>query len=226
MPDDVIAIVLAGGQSRRLASAAPAGGKAALEVAGVSMLDRVCRTLAGEAGRVIVVAAAGQPLPPLAAGVEVIRDTQPAAGPLAAIRDGLGHARAGQATAKVAVIAACDVPALQPAVVRLLIERVRQPGVCWAVPLVGGHPQVLVSGLATSLLERLSAALAAGMTSPRAVLAAVAASDPEAVQYVTEAELVAVDPALASFADVDTPADLARLRAALPVWPSSSFPAS
>jgi molybdopterin-guanine dinucleotide biosynthesis protein A len=216
MPDDVIAIVPAGGRSRRLAAVAPAGGKAALEVGGVSLLERVCRALATEVERVIVVAAEGQPLPPLVPLVQVVRDTRPSAGPLAAIHDGLAHAEAACPTARIALIASCDLPTLHPAVVRLLVERVRRPGVCWAVPLVGGHPQVLVSALATSLRERLARALAAGLTSPRAVLAAIASSDPGAVEEISEAELVAVDPTLASFADIDTPADLARLRAAAP----------
>ena len=216
MPADVIAIVPAGGRSRRLAEVAPAGGKAALEVGGASLLDRVCRAVAADVSRVIVVAAEGQPLPPLPPLVEVIRDTRPAAGQLAAILDGLVHAQAAHPAARIAVLASCDLPALHPAVVRLLIERARRPGVCWAVPLVGGHPQVLVSAMATNLRERLAQAIAAGATSPRRVLAAVAASRPGAVQEVSEAELVVVDPALASFVDVDTPADLARLRAAAP----------
>jgi CTP:molybdopterin cytidylyltransferase MocA len=66
--------------------------------------------------------------------------------------------------------------------------------------------------MATSLLERLSRQLSAGVTSPRAVLAALAVSDPGAVLEVSAAELMAVDPTLASFADIDTPSDLARLR--------------
>ena len=103
MPADVIAIVLAGGRSRRLGVAAPVGGKVALEVGGASMLDRVCRAVAGEAGRVIVVAAAEQPLPPISVSVEVIRDSRPAAGPLAAIHDGLVHAQAAHPAARIAV---------------------------------------------------------------------------------------------------------------------------
>jgi molybdopterin-guanine dinucleotide biosynthesis protein A len=226
MPADVIAIVLAGGRSRRLGAAAPAGGKVALEVGGTSLLDRVCRAVAGEAGRVIVVAAAEQPLPPIAVSVEVIRDSRPAAGPLAAIHDGLVHAQAVHPAARIAVVVSGDSPALEPAVVRLLVERARQPGVRWGVPLVGGHPQVLVSALTTSLCERLGQELAAGVTSPRAVLASVAASDERAVHLVSEAELVVVDPTLASFVDVDTPADLARLRAAAAVTQSLPFPPS
>lgn len=212
MPADVIAIVPAGGRSRRLAGAAPLGGKAALELGGESLLGRVCRTLAAETARVIVVAAAGQPLPPLTAGVEVIRDTRPGAGPLAAIADGLRYARAVHPAARIALIASCDLPTVHPAVVRLLIERARQPGVLWVVPQVGGHPQVLLSAMATSLLDHLSDAVAAGLASPRALLAVIAASDPAAVRVVAEAELSGIDPSLASFADVDTPADLARLQ--------------
>lgn len=222
MPDDVIAIVPAGGRSRRLAAAVPAGGKAALDLGGRSLLELVCRALEGEVERVIVVAAAGQPLPPLAAGVEVIRDERPEAGPLVAVHAGLVHARAAHPAARIAVIASCDVPLVRPAVVRLLIDEVRRPGVCWAVPLVGGHPQVLVSAVATSLRERLGQAIAAGERSPRAMLAACAAADPQAVRQVTEADLRAVDPGLDSFADIDTPADLERLRA---TW-SASIPPS
>jgi len=222
MPDDVIAIVPAGGRSRRLAAAVPAGGKATLDLGGRSLLELVCRALEGEVARVIVVAAAGQPLPPLAAGVAVIRDERPEAGPLVAVHAGLGHARAAHPAARIAVIASCDVPLVRPAVVRLLIDEVRRPGVCWAVPLVGGHPQVLVSAVATSLGERLGQAIAAGERSPRAMLAACAAADPHAVRQVTEAELRAVDPGLESFADIDTPADLERLRA---TW-SASIPPS
>lgn len=215
MPADVIAIVPAGGRSRRLAGATPPGGKAALELGGESLLGRVCRTLAAETARVIVVAAAGQPLPPLPAGVEVIRDTRPGAGPLAAIHDGLGYAQAVHPAARIALIASCDLPAVYPAVVRHLISRARQPGVSWAVPYVGGHPQVLLSAMATRLLDHLGDALAAGLTSPRAALAAIAASDPASVREVAEAEFSGIDPSLASFADVDTPADLAGMQTAL-----------
>jgi molybdopterin-guanine dinucleotide biosynthesis protein A len=226
MPDDVIAIVPAGGRSRRLAGATPPGGKAAVQLGGESLLGRVCRTLLAETARVIVVAAREQPLPPLPAGVEVIHDSRPGAGPLAAIHDGLVHARAVHPAARIALITACDVPEVRPAVVRLLVERARQPGVAWAVPRVGGHPQVLVSALATSLLERLREALAAGATSPRAVLAAITAADPRAIQEISEAELAAIDPRLVSFADIDTPTDLARLRAMPPIPPALPIPPS
>ena len=66
--DDAVGIVLAGGRSRRLRTAALGpGGKAALIVAGESLLARICRLVAGVVPRVIVVAAEQQPLPVLPA---------------------------------------------------------------------------------------------------------------------------------------------------------------
>lgn len=211
MNDDVVAIVPAGGRSRRLAGLVPAGGKAAASLRGESLLAHVCRTLAGSTSRVIVVAAAEQPLPPLPAAVEVIRDRAADRGPLAAIHDGLAHALAVGPPPRIAVVASCDVPHLAPAVVELLIERARGHKAAWVVPEVGGHPQPLVSALATSLTGRLAAGLAAGIESPRRLFAELLAADPASVVWLSEADLVRVDPTLASFADIDTPADFRRL---------------
>lgn len=208
MTDDVIAIVPAGGRSRRMGPLVGPGGKAALEIDGESMLARICRTLINAVDRVIVVAARGQPLPPLADRVEVIRDQHPFAGPIAAIHAGLGHAGVGPA---LAILAACDIPRLEPAVVQLLVAAAREPGVRWAVPVVGGHPQVLVSAVSTDMQPTFAAATAAGQASPRAILAALASSDPTAVRWIPEAALAAIDPTLASFADIDVAEDLGRL---------------
>jgi molybdopterin-guanine dinucleotide biosynthesis protein A len=211
MNDDVVAIVPAGGRSRRLAGLVPAGGKAAASLRGESLLAHVCRTLSGIASRVIVVAAAEQPLPSLPVPVEVVRDRAADRGPLAAIHDGLAHALAVGSRPRIAVVAACDVPHLAPAVVELLIERARGHKAAWVVPQVGGHPQPLVSALATSLAGRLATSLAAGIDSPRRFFAELLSADPASVVWLSEADLVHVDPALASFADIDTPADFRRL---------------
>lgn len=207
MPDDVIAIVPAGGRSGRLGSRVGPGGKAALEIEGESLLARVCRTLAAAVDRVIVVAASGQPLPPLGERVEVIRDREPFAGPVAAIHEGFEHV----AATAVVLVVACDIPRLEPAILRLLVAAAREPGVRWAVPVVGGHPQVLVSALASDMQPAFAAARAAGLASPRAVLARLARAEPTAVRWIPEAELAAIDPTLGSFADIDTAADLDRL---------------
>lgn len=221
MHDDVIGIVLAGGRSQRLAGLdLGAGGKAAVVVGGESCLGRVCRAVATVVPRVIVVASAAQPLPALVAGVEIVRDTTPHAGPLAGIRDGLAHAATLVPPPRWAFVASCDVPLLAPAVVRHLVETARSSAAMIVVPLVAGHPQVLAAVFACELAASITRLAAAGR-GPRAVVDDLVAREPGAVRVVTSEELEAIDPDLDSFLDLDTPADLARLesRGIPPSWP-------
>lgn len=200
-----VAIILAGGAGTRL------GGlpKPLLELAGETFLTRVIRAVAPAVGEIVVVAAAGQdlgaPLQP-AVPVRVIRDSAAAAGPLAALADGL-RAVADSRPAQ-AFVASCDVPRLSTAVVRLVLDSLAaSPAADWAVPEVGGHPQVLVSALAPRMLGAIDSHLAAGRRDLRGLLARVA------VRTIDEASLRRVDPGLESFRDVDTPNDLAEIRA-------------
>lgn len=214
--DDAVGIVLAGGRSRRLRTAALGpGGKAALIVAGESLLARICRVVAGVVPRVIVVAAEQQPLPGLPAGVEVVRDSSPGAGPTSGLCDGLRHAALTETPSprpRVAFVTACDSPLLAPAVIRLLLEMACEPRVRLVVPIIGGHPQVLASVVALDLVEDVTAAAAEGV-GLRSVVERLREQQPAAVRLVTADEVVKVDPGLESFFDVDTPADLARLEA-------------
>jgi molybdenum cofactor guanylyltransferase len=213
MRDDAVAIVPAGGQSRRLAGWVGAGGKAALAVDGESLLGRVCRVLAGEVSRVIVVTAAGRVLPELPPGVEVIFDRDPGQGPLPAIRDGLAHATtiAGPPP-RVAVLAACDLARLEPVIVQRLIEGVGEAGCRWVVPVVAGHPQVLLSALAVDCLPLVERAARAGHLSLRQLVAELSAAEPTAVRLIGEAELEGCRVDLASLADIDTPTQLRGIR--------------
>lgn len=90
----------------------------------------------------------------------------------------------------------------------MLVAAAREPGVRWAVPVVGNHPQVLVSALATSLATTIAEAVAAGRSSPRRLLADLLREQPASIRLLAQDRLAAVDPALASFADVDHPGDL------------------
>ena len=67
---------------------------------------------------VVVVAAAGQELPPLPPGVQVVHDAAPDNGPLQGLLAGL-HALAGRCDA--AFVAACDLPGLTPELVRAVL---------------------------------------------------------------------------------------------------------
>src|SRR5579884_2944487 len=97
-------IVLCGGQSRRMGRA-----KAWLPFAGDFMLPHVIRRLAKAVLPVVVVASAGQDVPPLPADVPVVRDEEKDRGPLQGLAAGLA-ALEGQVEA--VYLSSCDVPLL------------------------------------------------------------------------------------------------------------------
>lgn len=219
----VIGIVLAGGSSRRMQP--PAGGppvrKELLAPGGKTLLARVVETVAAAVEEVVVVAAPAVPVPELPGRPLVVRDSMPGAGPLAGLADGLRAAAAmakarGGEPARLAVVVSCDVPLVRREVLRLLIDRARECGAAWTVPLVGGHRQVLVSVVQVGLLGRIESWLAAGRRDLRGLFTDMAAADAAAVAIVPEAEIAAVDPRLESFLDVDTPVDYDHVRRQLP----------
>lgn len=208
-----VGIVLVGGRSRRLGAAdTPPGGKPAVAFGGRTFLEWIVAAVGAEVDHVLVVAAPGQPLPPLPPAVEVVRDSLPGAGPLSAIRDGLAAAARLAARPRTALICAGDAPLLRREVVRLLVARGLATEAKWVVPLHAGHPQVLLSAVAVDLGPRIESYLATGRRDPRGLLELLVAESPALVETVTAAELAAVDAAADSLFDVDTPADLVRLR--------------
>lgn len=232
-----VGIVLAGGRATRLGGlAAATGGKAAVTLGGRTFLEAVLAALESHVERIVVVAphataaAATRAPTSVPRRIEMIHDTVPDGGPLAALADALRHvtaariapagirpdgAEAGPAVPGTAlpdaVVVSCDVPLLRPAVVGLLLERLRATAARWVVPEVLGHPQVLVSALRADLLPVIEAHLAAGRRDVRGLLDLVAAADPRALCRLDAAALSAVDPGLESFRDVDTPEDLAAI---------------
>jgi molybdopterin-guanine dinucleotide biosynthesis protein A len=125
-------IVLCGGQSIRMGRP-----KAWLPFAGEFMLTRVVRLLAEVIEPIVVAAAPEQALPGLPANIEVVRDEEKGHGPLAGLVAGL-EALNGKAEA--AYLSGCDVPFLQPAFVRRMIDLLGTYSIC--VPRIGGlyHP--------------------------------------------------------------------------------------
>lgn len=210
MRSDAVAIVPAGGTARRLGALAPAG-KAALVAGGRTFLDLVCAALAAEVPRVIVVAPADCVLPAVKVPVEVVRDSRPGAGPLAAVSDGLAHAMAAPSPPRLAVLCSCDVPLLSRSVIGLLLRTVAAPPARWALPVVNGRPQPLPSVITGDLLPDIQACVAAGRGGFRDLAVALARTDPTAVVHVPASALAPHDPGLDSFRDVDTPEDLAAL---------------
>ena len=107
-------IVLCGGQSQRMGQP-----KAWLAFGGELMLPRVVRLASEVVAPIVVVAAPDQELPPLPPSVAVVRDARPQRGPLQGVCAGL---EALQGRCDAAFLSSCDVPFLQPAFIRRLIE--------------------------------------------------------------------------------------------------------
>jgi len=218
--DKPAAIILAGGAARRLGAARPAGGKAACEVGGETLLSRVAAAVAAAAAEMVVVGG-DQLLEDMLLrfrGIRQLADSQPGAGPLAAVRDGLvdichRRAIAGEPAPAAVLLVACDLPLLSPPLVQALLDHLRPAdrGVVWVIPQVGSRPQYLFSVCRPRLLGPLEQFLAGGRRDLRGFVKALAAQDPGHVVMIPPAAWRRIDPAGAAARDIDTPADLADL---------------
>jgi molybdopterin-guanine dinucleotide biosynthesis protein A len=186
---DSIAVVMAGGNSRRMGQ-----DKANLLLGEHTLLQSVVATLQPLFAEVIV--SVRQPRPEI--DLTQVCDDPAHSGPLAGLAAALEHA-----TTPWVFAVACDMPFITPAVVEYLAL---QRADCQAVvPMVGGFPQPMAAFYAKSCLSEVRACLHGnGKHSFRALL------DKIQVIYVSEEQLQDVDPQLRSFFDLDTPQDVAR----------------
>lgn len=184
-------VVLCGGHSTRMGRP-----KAWLPFGDELMLPRVVRLLSEAVSPVVVVAAPGQDVPPLPAGVEIAHDAEPDRGPLAGLCAGLSALR-GRADA--AYLSSCDVPFLRPAFIRRLIDLLGEHAIC--VPESGGfrHPLAAVYRIeVAAVAERL---LAEGDAGPTFLF------DKLPTRVVTAQEFADADAALESLRNVNTPGE-------------------
>ncbi len=185
--------MLAGGQSRRMGAS-----KADLPFAGEAMLVRILRVLEPIVSTRLVVAAPGQVLPELPAGVRVVRDRVPGRGPLEGLAAGL---EAGQGEADSFYLSSCDVPLLRESFVRRMFQLLA-PGDSIVVPRDEHHLHPLAGVYRAEILPIVERLLAAERLRPTFLFAEV----PTRVVQVTE--LRDVDPDLLSLHNVNTPADV------------------
>ncbi len=194
MIEDCTAIILAGGESRRMGH-----DKASLLLGGRTLLEQVIATMQQVFPCVIV--SVRQPRPEihlLQVCDEPSWQQQASAGPLAGLAAGLAGI-----TTPWAFAVACDMPFVAPALAELL-GRYRT-GYQAVVPVVQGQLQPLAAYYAGSALGVMRALLSSGANySLRAVLEQLQ------VRYVDESELMQADPQLRSFFDLDTPQDVER----------------
>ncbi|MHB0868021.1 MAG: molybdenum cofactor guanylyltransferase [Chloroflexota bacterium] len=192
--DSYSAVVLAGGRATRLGGV----NKARLEIGGVPLLDRVIAALQPLADQIVVVGhLAGGLLQP---GVEVVPDLFPSRSTLVGVYSGLRMARND-----LALVVGCDMPFLSTP----LLQRIAQEadGYDLAVPRVGSLLEALHAAYRRSCLPVMEQAI------DRQQFKIIDFYSQVRVREVGEADLRAVDPALRSFFNVNTPSDLERARA-------------
>jgi molybdopterin-guanine dinucleotide biosynthesis protein A len=185
-------IVLAGGKSARMGM-----DKARLNLNNMPLLAHVVTRLKKVVKPVIVVAAVKNQYS-LTDGTRVIGDIFPDAGPLGGVVTGLTAVEEGYH-----FIAACDMPCLRSAVIRLLLEEAR--GADGAVPEIEDRLEPLCAVYHTRCAEPLRACLESGT---RALHHALQTLN---LKSVSEETIRAVDKNLISFTNVNTPEEFKAL---------------
>ena len=150
------AIVLCGGKSTRMGTS-----KALLPFGPETMLQRVVRLLTGVVSPIVVVGAVDQPLPALLGNVIVTCDEQEGRGPLEGLRAGL---KALPTDVEAAYVTSCDVPLLEPAFVREMLDLAH--GFDIAVMEIDGFPHPLSAVYRRSVLPEVEELLAANRLRP------------------------------------------------------------
>lgn len=186
----VLGVVLAGGASQRMGR-----DKAALVLAGETLLARVVRLLRAALGGVVVVG------PPeraaLVPGVRVVPDAAPGQGPLGAIATALDALNT-----PAIFVAACDMPFLRPALVAYLAGLA--PSHDAVVPRTDHGTEQLCAVYGRGCLPAIAAQLAAGERAIAPLYARVR------TRFVAPEEWCAHDPDGASFRNLNTPDDWRR----------------
>jgi molybdopterin-guanine dinucleotide biosynthesis protein A len=189
------AVVLCGGESRRMGRP-----KAWLPFGEELMLERVVRLAGTVAQPMIVVAAPGQELPPLAADVAIVRDSVSGRGPLQGLAAGLA---AFDNSVDLIYATATDVPFLEPRWMTRLVELAA--GYDLVIPHVAGfyHPLAALYRPA-AVLPAIESLLLADRLRPVFLVEAVK------TRVVDEGEMRAVDPALDTLRNLNYPEDYER----------------
>lgn len=194
------ALILAGGGSTRMGRP-----KESLPFQGDTLLGRTAAALAAACDPVVVVARDGsQTLPPLPPGCDVAGDDVPGGGPLAGLAGGLRRLRDrhGFGDDDAALLTGCDQPFWTAAAARWLFERLNAAPLL--MPRVAGVLQPLAAVYRTGVLGAAERLLAAGVRTPRALVAQPGA-------LVVEADdLRAADADLRFLIDLDTADDYRR----------------
>ena len=184
-------IVLCGGKSTRMGVP-----KATLPFGPETMLQRVVRLLSAAASPIVVVAARGQELPELPAGVTIAHDEREQRGPLEGLRAGL---KALPDSVDAAYITSCDVPLLAPAFVGRMVELLGDHDI--AVMEIDGFPHPLSAVYRRGVLPHVESLLAQDRLRPVFLFDAVR------TRRVPPGEMIPADPELRTLRNLNTRED-------------------
>ena len=168
--------------------------KAMLPFGSELLLQRVVRLLHDAVEEIVVVASPGQELPHLPPEVRVLYDRAQGRGPMEGLCIGLSSLSRG---AQAAYVTGCDVPFLAPGFVLRLVELLGEYAM--AVPMCEGYRQPLAAIYRREMADRIERFLAAGELCPLALF------DTFPTRLVAEAELLDVDPELATLRNLNRP---------------------
>jgi molybdenum cofactor guanylyltransferase len=199
----VTGILLAGGKSRRMGE-----DKRHLVVGEQTLLERGLRVLQSIFCEVLVVIV--QDSPPLSIDARVVRDLVPDCGSLGGLYTGLT-----QATTPYIFVVACDMPFLNQTVIAQFTNRRATADIVIAKLDDRLHPMhALYSKRCLPALEQM-------IRARQLKIQEIVSQSSLRVRYITEADLLTIDPSGHSFYNVNTMADLEAARSLLPRIPPS-----
>lgn len=197
MENEVTGVLLAGGKSRRMGE-----DKRYLVVGDETLLERGLGVLRSVFQEVLVVIA--QDSSPVGIDARVVRDLVPECGSLGGLYTGLMRA-----TTPCIFVVACDMPFLDRAVIAQFTSRSATADIVMAKLAARLHPMHALYGKrCLPLLEQM-------IQARQLKIQELVSHASLRVQYVTEMDLLAIDPSGRSFQNVNTPADLEAARSLL-----------
>ncbi len=163
------------------------------QVDGIPMIARVLQAVAPVVDQTFIVGGSQTP-----EGIQLVHDTDPGAGPLAAIATGM---RATEAD--LYLIVACDIPLVTSELLQYIVDSAA--GVDAVVPMVAGFYEPLCAMYARQCLPAINQALASGRRRADSFFPQVQ------VRRIMEAELSQFGPPKDLLLNVNTPEELARV---------------
>ena len=197
METEVTGILLAGGKSRRMGE-----DKRHLVVGEQTLLERGLAVLHSIFQEVLVVIA--QDSPPLGVNARVVRDLVPDCGSLGGLYSGLM-----QATTPWVFVVACDMPFLNQAAIAQFTSRRTTADIVMAKLDARLQPMhAIYSKQCLPVLEQM-------IRARQLKIQEMVSQSSLRIRYVTEADLLTIDPSGRSFYNVNTLADLEAARSLL-----------